>query len=105
MLVHNIASLVVAREKTCGCYGTNMQKIWRKSFFDTRLELLGWEIGENDGKKTLPPICPMCLSPEGDGGLQEGLAAQEYPQILLTIILPDHLLAVHIAYISYEENW
>ena len=65
MLVRNIASLVVAREKTCGCYGTNMQKIWRKSFFDTRLELLGWEIGENDGKKNSSAYLPHVPCPLG----------------------------------------
>jgi len=41
---------VVAREKTYGCYGTNMQNVRRKSFFDTIFDLLGWEIGGNDGK-------------------------------------------------------
>ena len=30
----------------------------RKSFFETRFELLGWEIGKNDGQKNL-----ICLAP------------------------------------------
>ena len=51
MLVQNIGSLVVAREKTYGCYETNMQKMRRKSFFYTRFELFGWLIGKNDGQK------------------------------------------------------
>ena len=31
--------------KTYGCYGANLHKMRRKSFFETRFELFGWEIG------------------------------------------------------------
>ena len=43
---------MVAKKKRYGCYGTNMMKMRRKSFFENGFELLGWEIGQNDVKKS-----------------------------------------------------
>jgi len=51
--------------KSYGCYGTNMQKMRRKNFFETRFELLGWEIGKNDSKKNSSAYLPDLPSPPG----------------------------------------
>ena len=40
-----------------------MQKMMRKGFFDNRFELLGWEIGGNDGKKNSSAYLPHLPSP------------------------------------------
>ena len=42
-----------------------MQKMRRKSFFETRFELLGWEIGKNDGQKNSSAYLPDLPSPPG----------------------------------------
>ena len=63
MLVKIMASLVVAREKTYGCYGTNMQKMRRKNFFETRFELFGCEMGQKDVKKNSSAYLPHVPSP------------------------------------------
>ena len=53
MLVQNIASLVVAREKNIWLLWNKHAEDWAEEFFLTRFELFGWEIGQNE--KTLPP--------------------------------------------------
>ena len=42
-----------------------MQKMRRKSFFETGFELLGWEIGRNDVKKNSSAYLPDLPSPPG----------------------------------------
>ena len=46
-----------------------MQKMRRKSFFETRFELLGWEIGKNDGQKNSSAYLPDLPSPPGCYGV------------------------------------
>ena len=46
-----------------------MQKMKRKSFFETRFELLGWEIGKNDGQKNSSAYLPDLPSPPDENGL------------------------------------
>ena len=51
MLVQNMASLVVAREKIYGCYGTNVQKMRRKSFLTPDLNFFDGICGKSAGEK------------------------------------------------------
>ena len=59
-----MTSLVAVREKTYDCYGLNKHaENEAEEFFDTGFQLLGWEKDKDDEKKTLPPICLICLPP------------------------------------------